>query len=134
MEANLGPGVADALARTSRLLRDDDEALEAWAEQVGADAAVVTNSEGLDCDVLAQVPAAVRRRVLRQAALSEGTPGGALREEHIRALDALVVDWHGQGPTDLPGGVRANRSCGRLSLEREGDGDRDGRWRTEAKE
>ncbi len=134
MEANLGPGVAEALARTSRLLRDDDEALEAWAERVGEDATVSDEAEELDCDVLARVPAAVRRRVLRQTALAEGTAGGALREEHLRALDALVVDWHGQGPVDLPGGIRAIRSCGRLRLEREGDADRDGRSRTEAKE
>ena len=30
------------------------------------------------------------------------------------ALDTLVVDWHGQGPTHLPGGIEVTRRDGRL--------------------
>ncbi|MGH3328810.1 MAG: hypothetical protein ACRDPT_13635 [Streptomycetales bacterium] len=37
---------------------------------------------------------------------------------HIEALDDLVTAWHGQGPVDLPGGVRAERRCGRLRVGR----------------
>ncbi len=34
----------------------------------------------------------------------------------MAALDALVTDWHGQGPVDLPGPVSGRRDCGRLLL------------------
>ena len=34
MERELGPGVAAALARSATQLRDDDDALDAWAKQV----------------------------------------------------------------------------------------------------
>jgi hypoxanthine phosphoribosyltransferase len=34
----------------------------------------------------------------------------------VAAVDALVVDWRGQGPVSLPGGLTAARRCGRLTL------------------
>src|SRR3954466_1224195 len=59
----LAGGVAEALARTAAQLREDDEALAAWAERV-----LTTARDGntLRVDVLLDVPAAVRRRVLRE--------------------------------------------------------------------
>ena len=46
---------------------------------------------------------ALRSRVLRAAALAAGCPAGALTAGHVRAVDGLVVDWHGQAGVDLPG-------------------------------
>jgi tRNA(Ile)-lysidine synthase len=66
--------------------------------------------------VLAKVPVAVRRRVLRAEALESGVPGGDLRASHLADMDALVSRWRGQGPVHLPGGVRATGDCGRLQL------------------
>jgi tRNA(Ile)-lysidine synthase len=43
-----------------------------------------------------------------------GVPGSALSHRHIDALDALIVDWHGQGAVDLPGGVSVRRQAGYL--------------------
>nr|WP_196792293.1 tRNA lysidine(34) synthetase TilS [Motilibacter deserti] len=115
LEQALGPGVAEALARTARLLRDDADALDAWAER---ELPALTGTDGsLDVDALAQLPAGVRRRCLRSAALAAGCPGTDLFAVHVDALDALVVDWHGQGPVQLPGRVSARRRCGRLDLE-----------------
>ena len=51
----------------------------------------------LDVAALAALPAAVRRRVLRLAALRAGVPAGSLAAVHLLAIDALVTDWHGQG-------------------------------------
>jgi tRNA(Ile)-lysidine synthase len=117
MEEAVGPGVAEALARTASLLRDDDEALEVWAARVMEEASgPVVTGDGLDVAVLSGVPAAVRRRVLRHAATGRGASGGSLTAAHLQELDRLVADWHGQGPVDLPGGVRAERRCGRLYL------------------
>jgi tRNA(Ile)-lysidine synthase len=118
LEREIGPGVAVALARTARLLREDDEALEQWAADVRAAARSVDDEGGgaLDVEVLAQVPAAVRRRVLRAEALDSGVPAGDLRASHLADADALVTRWKGQGAVHLPGGVRATRVCGRLRL------------------
>ncbi|HVQ19134.1 MAG TPA: tRNA lysidine(34) synthetase TilS [Actinomycetes bacterium] len=114
LEEQLGPGVAQALARSAEMLRDDDIALEHWAADVHARATADSPAEGLDCAVLSEVPAAVRRRVLRLAALTAGVPGGALRQSQLLDVDLLVAGWHGQGAVDLPGGVSVSRLCGRL--------------------
>lgn len=114
LEAELGPGVTAALARTAKLLRADAEALDSWADRAAAECA--DHSGGLLADRLGQLPAAVRRRVLRQAALAAGSTPSDLSAGHIDAVEALVTDWRGQAWVDLPGGVRAERRCGRLHL------------------
>ena len=53
---------------------------------------------------------AVRTRVLRLWAAAVGA--APLAAEHVRALDALVTGWRGQGPVPLPGGVEASRTSG----------------------
>ena len=116
LEEQLGPGVARALARTARLLRDDADALDALAAR--SFGAVTEESGGLRTAALLAEPAAVRRRVLRLAALAAGCPGTELFLVHVDALDALVVDWHGQGPVQLPGHVEALRSGGTLRIAR----------------
>ncbi len=114
LERELGPGVTDALARTARLLRDDADALDALATQVRA--AALDASGTLDAERLRQEPAAVRRRVLRRTALEAGCPATELFAVHVEAMDALVTDWRGQVGVDLPGGRRAVRQGGRISV------------------
>jgi len=116
LEPALGPGVAAALARTAALLRADADALDAWADRAAAEAAA---GDGFAVDALASLPAAVRTRVLRRAAIAAGAPPSDLTADHVVAVDALVTSWHGQGPLQLPGGVGARRSCGRLLLARD---------------
>ncbi|WP_159793892.1 tRNA lysidine(34) synthetase TilS [Puerhibacterium puerhi] len=70
----------------------------------------------LDAGVLAAAPAALRRRALRAAAAAVVGSTGALTARHVDALDALVVDWHGQGEAGLPTGAAAGRACGRVFL------------------
>ncbi len=114
LERELGPGVTEALARTARLLRDDADALDAWADRVRA--AATRAGEGLDAELLRDEPPAVRRRVLRRTALDAGCPGTELFAVHVDAMDALVTDWRGQTGVDLPGGLRLRRQGGRLSI------------------
>src|SRR5919107_1567005 len=64
-----------------------------------------TGDGGLSVAALAGLPVAVRTRVLHAWAAELGAPGSALSHRHVQALDALVVGWHGQGPTALPGGI-----------------------------
>ncbi len=117
IEAALGPGVAAALARTAALLREDADALDAWAakEHVRA-VGDPARPNDLDVDVLCDLPPAVRTRVLRRVAIAAGAPPTDLTAEHVGELDRLLTDWHGQGPLHLPGRVRATRRCGTLSL------------------
>jgi tRNA(Ile)-lysidine synthase len=112
LETALGPGIAEALARTAALARDDADALDSWAARSYTEVAGPDGS--LDIAALAELPAAVRRRVLRLAALAAGAP--AVEAVHLQAADALVTDWHGQGAVSLPGGRVAARRYGRLYL------------------
>jgi tRNA(Ile)-lysidine synthase len=66
--------------------------------------------------VLTAAAPALRRRALRAAAIRAGAPAGSVHRTHVLALDALLTDWHGQGPLDLPG-LRAVRAYGRLMLQ-----------------
>ena len=117
LERDLGPGVTAALARTAALLRADADALDGWAAE--AHASATAGGVGLDVTVLAGLPAAVRTRVLRRAAIDAGCPATDLDAGHVAELDRLVTDWHGQGPLHLPGAVAASRACGRLALSRQ---------------
>lgn len=109
----LGPGVVDNLARTARLVATDNAALDELAET--ALAAARHPAGGLSVPELVGLVPAVRGRVLHSWARELGALPGALSHRHVAALDALVTDWHGQGPTDLPGGVRVLRRADRLS-------------------
>jgi len=107
LEAALGPGVPEALARTAQLLRADADALDAWAGSV---------TDPLDIAALKVLPVAVRTRVLRRAAIAAGAPAGSLTAAHVLDIDALIANWRGQGPVSLPGGLVAHRAYDRLSF------------------
>ncbi|GAA1753895.1 tRNA lysidine(34) synthetase TilS [Luedemannella helvata] len=108
----LGPAVVDNLARTATLTAADTRALDDLART--ALAAARAPDGALRVAALVALPDAVRTRVLHAWARSLGVPGSALSYVHVRALDALVTAWHGQGPVALPGDVRVARASGRL--------------------
>lgn len=112
LEKSLGKGVVEALARTARLSRDDADALDQWA--VAAEVEAAAEDGTLDTGRLYALPPAVRRRVLRRAAVAAGSPPGFLFARHIEEVDRLVTDWRGQKGLNLPGGVEARRRNGRL--------------------
>jgi tRNA(Ile)-lysidine synthase len=115
----IGPGAVSGLARSADLLRDDADALEAWArEAVGEAVTAAPDERSADCAVLAGLPRAIRTRVIRTMALTMGCVAEDLAAEHVARVEALITDWHGQGEVGLPGGVVAERSCGRLCLRR----------------
>jgi tRNA(Ile)-lysidine synthase len=117
LEAELGPGVAEALARTASSLRSDADALDALAAAEFERLATLANGTvTLPVDVLATLPDAVRRRVLQRAALTAGVPAGALGSVHLGAMDELVTSWHGQGAVALPDGLAATRRYASLHV------------------
>jgi len=112
MESEIGPGIAAALARSAAILRDDADALDEMAQAVISR----VDLKDLDCAALAELPRAIRSRVLRAAIYSAGAPSGSLSADHLSAVESLVTSWHGQGEASLPGGVKVARISGRLSL------------------
>lgn len=112
LEAELGPGVAAALARTADQLREDADHLD--AEAAAAREHLVA-APYLAADLRA-VPRAVRTRLWRLLLTAAGAPAGALSFAHIEACDALVREWHGQGPVNVPGGIAVRRSGDRVSI------------------
>ncbi|MEW1721757.1 tRNA lysidine(34) synthetase TilS [Streptomyces sp. NPDC093109] len=114
LEKALGKGVVEALARTAQLSRDDADALDTWA--VDAETTVRDEAGLLECAKLYALPPAVRRRVLRRAAITAGSPAGSLFARHIEEVDRLITGWRGQGAINLPGRVEARRQGGRLVI------------------
>jgi tRNA(Ile)-lysidine synthase len=125
LEDVLQGGVAEALARTAALTRDDVDALDALAAEqletmittrstpVGAGRKGVDHGELLVAE-LEGLPAAIRTRVLREWAHRHGA--APLTATHTAALDELITNWHGQGPIDLPGGFAVAHESGRLTM------------------
>ncbi|MCW5951646.1 MAG: tRNA lysidine(34) synthetase TilS [Propionibacteriaceae bacterium] len=120
LEEELGPGVTEALARTAELARADADLLDDLAARLRAR----DSPDGLlpppppeqlpshlDVRWLAALPAALRSRAVRLWLAEAG--GRDLSAAHVRAVLALVTDWRGQGPLDLPG-VRVVRRDGAL--------------------
>ena len=114
LEDELGPGIAEALARTAEQLRDDTALLEDLAAQATARA---SRSGGLDATVLAAEPRSLRHRVVHRAAVAAGVPPSELTRAHVLEVDRLLVGWRGQRWVDLPGHLRALRRDGLLVFE-----------------
>ena len=114
LEEELGPGVTEALARSARQLRADAEFLDSLAKTEAQ--RLAPPGCGLPLEALAALPQAIRSRVLRDAATAAGCPAGALTARHVAGLEALVTGWRGQQWTDLPGGIRGRRRCGKLQF------------------
>ena len=112
MESEIGPGIAAALSRSAAILRDDADALDEMAQAVISR----VDLKDLDCAALAELPRAIRSRVLRAAIYAAGAPGGSLSADHLASVEAMVTSWRGQGEASLPGGVKVARISGRLSL------------------
>ena len=125
LEEELGGGVTAALARSADLAREDADALDALADaayrSVLAGAAGGAGSiagEGsrtvAPVAALAELPAAVLNRVIRQIAATRFA--SHLGREHTLAVAALVTQWRGQGPIFVPG-MRVTRQAGVLVFE-----------------
>jgi tRNA(Ile)-lysidine synthase len=117
LEAELGPGIAEALARTADLARADADALDAIADDAGYDLVRSAQVEGsLDVTDLEDLPEALRSRVLRTWLIDSGARAGALGAAHVAQVSRLVTHWRGQGAVALPGGVEAVRERGMLCV------------------
>lgn len=107
LETSLGPGVAEALARTADQLREDAEAFADMIDETIED--IVEHAEAgiaVSVPALAANPPALRHRIIRHVVASEFHV--ALTRSQTLEVARLVTDWSGQGPIDLPA-CRARR-------------------------
>ncbi|WP_102194605.1 tRNA lysidine(34) synthetase TilS [Microbacterium aurantiacum] len=114
LEAELGPGIAEALARTAEQLREDAEAFDEMIHETIED--IVEHAEAgisVSAAALAANPAALRNRVIRLIVDSEF--GVSLTRSQTLEVARLATDWSGQGPIDLPG-CSAQRHGGRITF------------------
>ncbi|GAB3268942.1 tRNA lysidine(34) synthetase TilS [Sinomonas notoginsengisoli] len=128
LEAELGPGVAEGLARTASLLGADadyldDEARRAYTAlaevgpqgaEVGPQGAVLRRVV-LDADSLRALPSALRGRVL---SLAVTELGGQPTFERLGAVERLLDRRGSAGPIEVPGRVSAYREPRRKGARR----------------
>ncbi len=121
LEREIGPGIAEALARTAELAREDSEALDFFAHEQAEELADHAEA-GLSLSIkgLANNPAALRQRIIRLAVAAEF--GVSLSRTHTLDVARLVTEWHGQGPLHLPG-VRVVRQGGLIVFSAAGSND-----------
>lgn len=112
LEAQLGPGITEALARSAEQSREDSEALDAFTTDL-LDEAIEPAESGvaLSVAVLDGQPAAIRNRLIRLVVKTEFEL--SLTREHTLAVARLVTDWHGQAALHLPS-LRVHRDGQRI--------------------
>ena len=114
LERELGPGVAESLARTGEQLREDTDALDHLADEVAEELTELEEAGvSLGVNALAANPAALRQRLIRLVVASEFHV--SLSRSQTLAIARLVTHWHGQGAVDLPG-FTAQRHGSRIHL------------------
>ncbi len=114
LEAELGPGMAEALARTAEQLREDHEAFQEMIDETIED--IVEPAEAgiaISVSALAANPAALRNRIIRHVVASEFHV--SLTRVQTLEVARLATDWRGQGPIDLPA-CEARREAGKIVI------------------
>ena len=103
IEATLGPGISQALARSAELFRNDSAVLDHLAQQlfVSASSEHAPGHWSVDVAGLADQPEALRSRVIRFLIMSVGAPSPSY--QHIREVSALITAWRGQAEIYVAG-------------------------------
>lgn len=114
LEQQLGPGIAESLARTADQAREDSDFLEALCADVFKGIAKVSGTTVvLPAEFLQEQPPAIRNRLIAQAI---GIFGTATTRVHVLAIAELATNWHGQKALTLPG-IRVSRTGGEIHLK-----------------
>ena len=92
-------------------------AIAATADRIAADHALIASLTDLtpttSCAELAEDARPIRRRRLAAWLLEQGVP---VQGDQLDAVEALVVDWHGQGPVAVAGGRAVVREGEQLRM------------------
>lgn len=104
-------------ALTELIGGDAAPALAATADRIAEDQVLIEQLTDLtpttSCAELVRDAGAVRRRRLAKWLLDEGV---RVQGDQLAAIEALVTDWHGQGPIPVGGGRAVVRVDGELAL------------------
>lgn len=103
LETQIGPGIAEALARTASHMAEDADVLDRLALLALADCRIASEDEEadvLDVDRLIELAPAIRRRVIYAWLTRAGSLG--VTAAHVDAVDSLVTHWSGQSGIDVP--------------------------------
>jgi tRNA(Ile)-lysidine synthase len=106
LERELGPGIAEALARTGEQLREDMDFLEPFELDAFRRARTAGPEEGIDLSELDGTGTAIVSRVVRRAAIEAGAIPSELTRAHVLAVLRLT-GTHGEKEIQLPGHVTA---------------------------
>jgi tRNA(Ile)-lysidine synthase len=114
LELEMGPGIAEALARTAEILREDTDYLDEVA-LAAYDRVVAAGPTSMILDVLEleRLASAIRNRVILR---SLEVFGETFSRVHVLAVADLVENWHGQKELTLPG-VRVVRTGSQITLK-----------------
>ena len=114
LEQELGPGVAQALARTAEILAEDLAYFEGQALAEFRRLAKV-GSTGIELEVveLERLPKVIRIRVFQKALELLGQQNS---RTHLAAVNELIENWHGQKELTLPG-VRVVRKGEQITFK-----------------
>ncbi|MFM6979946.1 MAG: tRNA lysidine(34) synthetase TilS [Micrococcales bacterium] len=106
LETQLGPGIAEALARTADQAAEDEALLTHQAKGL-TDLLLKKSATSVSFQIAdLRQPMALRHRMILQAfEIMEAPPVSRI---HVLAIDDLIDDWHGQKPLTLPS-VRVER-------------------------
>lgn len=99
----LGGDAVPALATTAHRIASDHELIEHLADLTPT----------TDCAELGADAAVVRSRRLARWLQDNDVP---VQGDQLAAIEALVTDWHGQGPIQVAGGRAVERVDGQLQL------------------
>ena len=87
LERELGPGIAEALARTGEQLREDMDFIEPFELEAYSRA---RTDDGIDMDEIDDVGEAIKSRCLRRAAIDQGAIASELTRAHVLAVAGLL--------------------------------------------
>lgn len=120
LEDKLGPGVAEALARTAEQLRQDAVVFDALTAEMMPTVLVPALGEPadsrravLEISQLEALPVAILYRVIRRCALEVFSV--SLTAAHTTSIARLITHWHGQGEAHVPG-IRVERQGTQLVM------------------
>lgn len=123
LEHELGPGLAEALARTAALAREDAEALDQFAQDQLEELAEHSEAGiALHARALAANPSALRQRIIRLTVAAEF--GVSISRSQTLDVARLVTDYAGQAGVDLPG-IKVERQGSLLTFQSTKDASRE---------
>jgi tRNA(Ile)-lysidine synthase len=102
LERELGPGIAEALARTGEQLRDDMDFIEPFELEAYQRA---RTDDGIDMGEIDDTGEAIRSRCIRRAAIEQGAIPSELARAHVLAVAGLLGTKGKE--VQLPGHVTA---------------------------